>query len=130
MFFDGKLYTFAPPLYQGLSEPMTDVPAAFTDSYDFVSKGLVRTVYYYSDLMTIGVQVVYKYNGTTMKSDVTTLNLKEVTSIEGTHGSKRVVSTAYFDLSGRQVRLDAHGLLIRRQLFDDNSTSTTKVLRP
>lgn len=109
---------------------MTDVPAAFTDSYDFVSKGLVRTVYYYSDLMTIGVQVVYKYNGTTMKSDVTTLNLKEVTSIEGTHGSKRVVSTAYFDLSGRQVRPDAHGLLIRRQLFDDNSISTTKVLRP
>ena len=53
-----------------------------------------------------------------------------ITSIEGTHGSKRVVSTAYFDLSGRQVRPDAHGLLIRRQLFGDNSISTTKVLRP
>lgn len=130
VFFDGKLYTFAQPLYQSLSEPMTDVPATFTDGYDFVSKGLVRTVYYYSDLTTIGIQVLYKYNGTTMKSDITTLNLKEVTAIKSTRRGKRVVSTSYYDLSGQQVRPDNHGLLIRRQSFDDNSTVTTKVLRP
>lgn len=130
MFFDGELYTFAPPLYHNLSEPMTDVPASFSDGYDFVSKGLVRTVYYYSDWSTIGVQVVYKYNGTTMKSDIATINLKDVDAIQTPRGDRRVVSSSYFDLSGRQVGPDAHGLLIRRQVFDDNSISTDKVLRP
>ena len=85
---------------------------------------------YYSDWSTIGVQVVYKYNGTTMKSDIATINLKDVDAIQTPRGDRRVVSSSYFDLSGRQVGPDAHGLLIRRQVFDDNSISTDKVLRP
>ena len=109
---------------------MTDVPASYADGFDFVTKDLVRTVYYYSDLSTIGVQMVYKYDGMTMKSDIVTLNLKEVAGIHDTTGDKRVVSTTYFDLSGRRVSGDARGVVIRRQLFDDNTTATSKIIRP
>lgn len=130
MYFDGELYTFAQPLYRNVVEPMTDVPATYSDGFDFVSKDLVRTVYYYSDLSTIGVQMVYKYDGTTMKSDIVTLNLKEMAGIQDMHGGKRVVSTTYFDLSGRQVSADYQGMVIRRQLLDDNSISTSKIINP
>ena len=109
---------------------MTDVPASYADGYDFVTKDLVRTVYYYSDLSTIGVQMVYKYDGMTMKSDIVTLNLKEVAGIHDTPADKRVVSTTYFDLSGRRVSGNARGVVIRRQLFDDNTTATSKIIRP
>lgn len=129
IYFDGKLYTFAPPLYSKLSEPMTDVPASFTDNFDFMVKGLVRTLYYYSDYSTIGVQIVYKYNGTTMKSDIATLDLKEITGLKPAHNGRCLVSTTYFDVSGRQVSASAHGLLIRRDKFDDNSTVTKLVTR-
>ena len=130
MYFDGQLYTFDQPLYRNVDEPMTDVPASYADGFDFVTKDLVRTVYYYSDLSTIGVQMVYKYDGMTMKSDIVTLNLKEVAGIHDTTGDKRVVSTTYFDLSGRRVSGDARGVVIRRQLFDDNTTATSKIIRP
>ena len=46
------------------------------------------------------------------------------------HGGKRVVSTTYFDLSGRQVGADYQGMVIRRQLLDDNSISTSKIINP
>ena len=65
-----------------------------------------------------------------MKSDIVTLNLKEMAGIQDMHGGKRVVSTTYFDLSGRQVNADFQGMVIRRQLFDDNSISTSKIINP
>ena len=109
---------------------ISKINRTYSDGFDFVSKDLVRTVYYYSDLSTIGVQMVYKYDGTTMKSDIVTLNLKEMAGIQDMHGGKRVVSTTYFDLSGRQVNADFQGMVIRRQLFDDNSISTSKIINP
>ncbi|MDY6206211.1 MAG: hypothetical protein SPI30_05625 [Prevotella sp.] len=131
IYFDDELYTFNPSLYTKLSEPMTDVPVTFTDKYDFVTKGNVRTVYYYrNDFRKIGVQMVYKYGGEVHKSDITYLDTQVVDDIQETTSASRVKSTSYFDLSGRKISAPSRGIVLKSITMEDGTVKTVKMVNP
>lgn len=129
IYFDGQLYTFTPDKYTKLSEPMTDVPATFTDNFDFITKGNVRTVYYYhNDFQKVGVQMVYKYGGETHRSSIMYLDTQVIDNIQDLEAEKKVKSVAYYDLSGRKTSALARGLIVKVTKMEDGTVKTQKLI--
>lgn len=135
IYFDGEPFTFYADEYSNLSEDITDVPMTFSDNYDFMKSGHIRTVYFYvTGFETVGVQEIYKDGDNVYKSNLVTyivedgeltLGIKQGVST----GNTEVKGTTYTDLSGRAIAKPAHGLYLKTLHYADGSQKTMKVAK-
>lgn len=58
-YLDTMRYELCPDEYSTLSEPMTEIPANFTDNYYFYTSGMSRAFYLFEDCDSLGVQSIY-----------------------------------------------------------------------
>jgi len=75
VYLNDTLYTFMPSIYKNLSAPMTEVPANFSEGYDFYTYDQLHYVYLYveqKDVNAIGIQSVYTVNGQKSYSEIAT----------------------------------------------------------
>lgn len=129
IWLDDELYTFTPNLYVKLEEPMTDVPYSYTDGYDFEHTPAYNQVYVYvTGFDRMGVQAIYKVNGETNKSDIVYWDGSVVSGIENavTKETAGVVSTEYFDLSGRRVPAPVKGVYMKVSKLANGSVTSSK----
>ena len=79
-----------------------------------------------------GLSDVYTYqNGTYITEEYTNLRIKATTTginkVEGNDAD--VVSTEYFDLSGRRISNAQKGINVKVMKFSDGTTKTVKVIK-
>lgn len=124
-YLDGKLYTFTPEFYQMLTEPMTDIPYAFTDNMDIYTNGDIKTVFLHvgEAPQKIAVESVYTVDG------VTNTSMGNLTAVGQVSMSALPVEVSYVDLSGRVVKTPTAGsLVIKTSRYADGSVKVTKKL--
>lgn len=130
IWLDDQLYTFTPDLYVRLTEPMTDVPYAYSDGYDFEHIPAYNQVYVYvTGFDRMGVQSVYKVDGVVNKSDIVYWDGSVVSGIEtAVKGYAGVVCTEYYDMSGRRVSAPSKGVYVKVTRLADGSTESGKLV--
>lgn len=142
IFIDGDLYEFVEEydddlgynIYDGFGEG-DEVPFVFNNGNDFyLWSGAQREVGIYIDgISTIGIQSVYKYNGTVTESDIVTLNVETgeetVTpaAVDQLFNSENI-NVKYYDLSGRQISHPEKGIYIMRGINSKGEVSAKKVI--
>ena len=127
LFMDGEIYTFYTDMYYGLPEDMTYIPYNFTDDYDILVDGEVRTIYMYdSGFTTLGIQSHFEgYDGKTYSSEIKTYDI--TTGLSNVESSKTVKQVEFFNLAGAKVENPTHGLYIQRATYTDGTSTSAKI---
>ena len=122
-------------MYPGVEGVVTRMPYDFTNGYDIdISSVTQRFIGIYPDgVTTVGVQVIYEYDGVTTFSDIVTLNVdtNEITTETGkveTINNEDVVDIVYYDLSGRKISKPSNGLFIKQYILSDGNKVSHKIL--
>lgn len=127
LYVNGELFTFSADLYE-LDEDMDLIPYDFGNDNIENYGGATRWVWLFEGgIETLGVQSVYKYEGTVTESTITTLTVGS--GVANAVADKEVASESYFDLSGRQVSAPAEGFYIVKRTYTDGSVTTSKIIR-
>ncbi|MCI6160382.1 MAG: hypothetical protein MR681_03470 [Prevotella sp.] len=122
---DETPYIFDAETYSGLEENMTDVPVDFTDGDYFFAKDDKRMCYaFVENCQRVGIQMVYKGGNETRRSDIVWCDNPSTGISAPTAHS--VVSTIYYDLSGRRLSQPTKGVSIRRIIYSDGNQETLK----
>jgi len=122
------VYTFSAPLYENLTESMTEVPYFFSDGWDFFLGGTAVYLYESQSWQRIGVQTVYTVPGSTTESAVAWLDISTQGIADTSSAGATVVSEQCFDLQGRPVSAaSARGLVVRQQRLSDGTVRTVKM---
>lgn len=126
MYFDDKLYTFSPDTYNSLTEPLTEIPYAYNDDWDFITYGNEQSVYIYeTEYNTIGVESVYTLNGEKMVSERA---YYKATGISANETNKQVKETYYTGIDGRRVNKPHKGLYIKTEVYTDGTRQNRKII--
>lgn len=113
VYADGDPIEFDPDFYEMLSEPMVEVPATFTDGWDFYVSGTTHTVYlWFTGYERLGVQSIYKAGGETRRSDIV-YDDGTVVGIQSLEQS--AAPSVYYDLMGRRIAQPMHGIYVKVQ---------------
>ena len=130
---DDNVYTFDPETYIGFATAMTDIPYNFEDNinFDIYMTGDRHTVYLYTtDFATVGVQSIYTAGDEVNRSEIAFVSNPNATGINELNGGAQVISTRYYDLTGRELTTaPANGIYLQRATYSDGTTSTVKVMR-
>jgi hypothetical protein len=124
-----SVYEFTTDNYEFIEENMTVVPYNFTDYYDIDVAG--KQVYIYGDDIddwnAIGVKSIYTVGEESQESEIFwyQLNQTAITGVDAT----TVTQVTYYDLQGRKVDANTHGIFIKQSRLSDGTTTTTKVVR-
>lgn len=129
IYLDGEALTFTKDLYAKIPETMTEVPYAYADDYDFITNGTTRTVYFYKEANSIGVQSVYKGGGASKASEITTKDFGATGINHATTENSAVVSEVYYDISGRKVSHPVQGVYVKVEKMADGTVIKTKVVK-
>ena len=90
---------------------------------------------YRSDVITIGVQTLYYFEGTTTYSDIVTLNIQtgEVSTspagVKAITNDSPVKKTEYYSIDGLRIYNPGSGIYILRETHDDGTVTTRKVAK-
>lgn len=133
VYYNDAPYVFTPEVFVGLSEPMTDIPYAFSDSnYDiFMSTSTNKaTIYFYDKgYEKIGVQSIYRGGGEEHRSNVVWVK-KTPTGISDVNADTRVVKNVnYYNVAGQKISEPASGLCIKCTEYADGSMKAEKVVK-
>lgn len=145
MYLDDKLYTFKPKdqggKYKNLKEEITEIPAGFSDSYDFFGsltmhkfqiyvyeefeKASFELVYHTKESTGVSARAVYVkgegFKGSEGKGEI-------VTGISTTETSGSLVRTDTYNAYGQKIKADEKGIVIIVETFDNGSRKTYKKL--
>ncbi len=133
LFYDGEVVEINPEEF-GSDSFFTDIPFDYNknmivrDRIDGAHEIGVKVW----GLETIGLQLINKCDGVEHRSRIVELNLENgiVTGVDNVAtGKSPVVSTEYFDLTGRRIANNAKGFCIQRRHHADGTVSTVKALR-
>ncbi|MDE6379651.1 MAG: hypothetical protein K2L11_04195, partial [Muribaculaceae bacterium] len=118
----------------GLEESIEEIPWTFENNNMTILKpfGTCRhAVYVFVEgISTIGVQSVYRYDGKETRSEIVTIDVENDPDAVGTiDADKKIADVKYYSIDGREVAAPASGLFIKRVIFDDGATHTSKLLR-
>ena len=126
LYFDDKLYTFSPDTYNSLTKPLTEIPYAYNDDWDFIMHGNEQSVYIYeTEYNTIGVESVYTLNGEKMVSERA---YYKATGISENVINKQVKETHYTNIDGRRINKPHKGLYIKTDIYTDGTQQHRKVI--
>ena len=127
IYLDDEPLVLYPDEYYEIEEPMENIPCEFENFSEITYYGEdYEFVIYARGFSRIGVQGVYvNPDGTQTKSDLVYHEVSSLQSVE----DAGVVSTEWFDISGRRISASATGLAICRQTMDDGTVRTLKVLK-
>ncbi|MDE7343730.1 MAG: hypothetical protein K2N19_06920 [Muribaculaceae bacterium] len=134
-----------PKAYEGIDEPMEEIPYTFINGEGLTSMGSSknRTVYYFRPAdERMGVQSLYKLeNGETIYSDVCFIDVNNFetyvvkwedmpnnpnySSVESISDAP-VVSVKCYDINGRAVSADYKGLIIEEKTLSDGKRIVSK----
>ena len=131
---DGEVYTFDPETYIGFSDAMTDIPYNFEDNINFdiyINGNGRHTVYIYTtDFSTVGVQSFYTAGDEVNYSEIVTVENPTHTGINEITGDAKVISTRYYDLTGRELpAAPATGFYLQSTTYSNGATATIKVVK-
>lgn len=129
IYLDNEPLTITPADYPSLTESYTLIPYNLDAGSDILVDGANHLFFFYEkDFERFGIQSVYIDGEAEHPSEIVYADAASVSAI--TPDAATVVSTVYYDLSGRPVANPASGLYIRRATLSDGTHSTTKVALP
>ena len=132
VYYNDAPYEFTPELFIGLTESITDIPYAFSDSYyDIIFSASTgrHTVYFYDkEYKKIGVQSIYRGGGEEHRSNVVYVVVSP-TSISDVDASRTVKSVSYYNVAGQQIAEPASGVCIKRIQYADGTVKAEKVIK-
>ena len=134
IYLDDQVFTFTPEDYIGLTSAMTDIPYKFEDNINFdiyMSGNGRHTVYLYTtNYNKVGVQSIYTAGDEVNRSQIVYVNNPTPTSVNELATGAQVVSTRYYDLTGRQLpTAPSTGLYLQLTTYSDGTVSTVKVVK-
>lgn len=134
IYLDDEVFTFDPETYIGLSSAMTDIPYKFEDNINFdiyMSGNGRHTVYIYTtDYDKVGVQSIYTAGDEVNRSEVVYVNNPSHSGINEVASGVQIVSTRYYDLSGRELpKAPATGIYLKCVTYSNGNTEAVKVVR-
>lgn len=112
---EDEVYTFDPSVYEHIDEVMTDIPATFTEYWDFHVQNDTHHIMYlwFTGYGRIGVQSVYKVGDDVRRSSIVyndgTIGIADNTV------TRNDAPATYYDLLGRRVANPANGVFIVKQ---------------
>lgn len=132
IYYNDAPYQFTPELFIGFTEPMTDLPYSFVDSYYdvYLSSSTGKHSIYFYDMgySKVGVQSIYRGGGEEHRSNVVWVN-NPATSIADVAASPAVKSVDYFNLAGQRISEPAAGVCIKRVVYADGTIQAEKVVK-
>ena len=136
VYLDGELWEFEPDLYEGLEAPITQIPWTLNLwSIAYPEPWIHECSIFVEGFETIEAEIVYKYNGVETRSDrvggriSNTSAWTEWSEVESVQTDKNVQDVKYYDLSGREVANPAGGIFVKRVIFEDGTSTTSKVAK-
>ena len=127
---DNELYTLTTEDYSSLTEDITLIPLMFKTSP--ISRNGNRSNFNFKipGIEDLGIQSVYYKDGTYYYSPIVYKNKGNVeyVGVNGISADSQVVSTKYYDLSGRQVAHPSGNIYIRCDVMSDGTVKSQKVL--
>lgn len=134
IYVNGKLYTFTPEKYLGLTKNSTDIvyyTNTVSSTIENVSfNGTSMTVKVFGeDIKNVGVQTKYVYGLQTVDSQITLAGEETaIREIETSETASAVSSVSYFDLQGREISVPRPGqIAVRRVVLTDGTVKSSKV---
>ena len=130
MYYDDVLFTFTPAEYQNIATATDEIPYCFDDRWDFIVYTDVMeqcVAIYGAGYKNIGIESVYRSGDKMTVSDRSYFGEKPSSAVDNVIASE-VVSSEYFDISGRKVLHPSDGLYIRVDRLADGSTTRNKVI--
>lgn len=133
IFFDGSTtpYVFTTDAYYDFDYDISDIPFRYTGAsfgVDFADERLRNVWLNDSPTDSIGLQVVYTFEGQEYVSDTFWYHLHEANKVNSPSAAV-VTRKEYFDLSGRRVNSNATGLVIEKTYFADGKVKVSKRLK-
>lgn len=111
----------------------TNIPYAYVDGDFFMQvSGTAHTFKYYDPVSEkVGFQTFYKVGDEVNQSELVWYYIKnESDAIASVDGNKQVVSTEYFDLTGKRLAAPAtKGLFIQKTTYSDGTQRTVKTAK-
>lgn len=111
----------------------TNIPYAYVDGDFFMQvSGTAHTFKYYDPVNEkVGFQTFYKVGDEVNQSELVWYYIKnESDAIASVNGNKQVVSTEYFDLTGKRLAAPAtKGLFIQKTTYSDGTQRTVKTAK-
>ena len=120
------------PAYDGLNEPTTQIPYTLSNGWDIVASGITHNIaLYFEGFDTLGIRMVYHYQGVTTYSNVVTLNINtgQITTGVNNIDSQDIINIEYYDLQGRRISNPDNGIFVKRMTLNDGTVITRKVAR-
>lgn len=124
-FVDDELYTFTADEY-GLEADMTEVPYNFYDPMYNIANSWVN-LYSTRPTRNVGLQSIYRGGGVENRSNIVWYDLTG-SAIEQVGTSRTVQSEVSYDLAGRRVMADHHGMVIKVVTYTDGSQQVKKII--
>lgn len=127
---DNELYTLTTENYSSLTEDMTLIPLMFKTSPISRNGNSTNFNFKIPGIEDLGIQSVYFKDGTYYYSPIVYKNKGNVdyVGVNGISADSQVVSTKYYDLSGRQVAHPSGNIYIRCDVMSDGAVKSQKVL--
>lgn len=128
---DNELYTLTTENYSSLEEDITLIPLMFS-TRPVITRNGNSSIFNFKipEIEDLGIQSVYYKDGQYYYSPIVYKNKGNVdyVGVNGIQADRQVVSTKYYDLSGRQVAQPAGNIYIRCDVMSDGTVNSQKVL--
>lgn len=133
-----------PDTYEGIDEPITEIPYTFDNDYGITSIGSYkdRTVMFFKiGFNEIGVQAFYDddISGKRIQSNITYYDINNNTTrvelvgsqvgVDENIASGDIVGVNYYNVSGQPVSSSYKGIVIKETRFEDGTSSVSKTVR-
>lgn len=131
VYVDEEPWTFEADDYFDMDDSLEEIP--WTYDRNSIQKNYESAehsvVFFVEGITTLGVQTIYRHNGTETRSEIVTINVDESESVEGLDAGDQVEKLTYYDLAGREVPVAGHGVFLKVAKMSDGSIRTSKIVR-
>ena len=136
LYVDNELFEFDPVEYEGLAEPITEIPYGVAPDSNI---GTTWLCIFFRPMENIGLQTIYRGADVEQRSNIVYYDLKTqevytepysnpVTAIKGV-STQQQDNVVYYDASGRRVQANAKGFVLKTVTTADGTQKTVKVIR-
>ena len=135
VFVDGSTtaYTFKADDYGSIKTDTTAIPVTKNDGFYFTEREsgndyVVSFDYFIEQYKSIGVQLVYHYDGKDYPSEMAYFG-EPLTAISAVMANSKATKVKYYGLNGRELKGSYKGVAIKKEMVDGHVVRATKVIR-